>query len=115
MAKIYYGKRFLREFEKILDFHAQNKIQDAINKLQMYGNNYGYPFQKPLVGELKGLWELRPMPYRIIYFPVRDVIFVLGILYIKQSDDMPMRERRRCMNFLREMLVWERQMKLKNP
>jgi mRNA-degrading endonuclease RelE of RelBE toxin-antitoxin system len=61
------------------------------------------PLQRPLRHTLKGLWELRPRQWRIIYYCRDNVIFIIGFMYKKKSNEMPGNIVRRAIKFLKEV------------
>jgi phage-related protein len=78
------------------------KILTYIKALQQYGTRTGTPIVKHIDG---GIWELRPLNNRILFFYWRDDVFVLLHHFIKKTRKTPTREieqaRRNLKDFLR--------------
>ena len=65
------------------------KAQDYINVLKTYGNTIGEPYMKHLDG---GIWELRPLRNRILFFYWDGNSFILLSHFIKKTQKTPKKE-----------------------
>lgn len=67
----------------------RNKIQDYIGILEEHGTRAGIPFVKPL-GD--GIWELRPMDDRVLFFTYVNGKIILLSHFRKKTRKTPRRE-----------------------
>lgn len=79
------------EFIEGLPAKDQARILDAIRLLRRLGTNMSSPHAKPLTGH-KPLWELRPGPYRVLYFLHSDRRFILLHAFRKKSLETSRKE-----------------------
>jgi len=71
-----HGKSPVLEFIKSLTDEERAKIRNQLRLLKEFGVSLGLPQAKPLTGH-KPLWELRPMPTRLIYAAFTGKRFVI--------------------------------------
>ena len=71
-----------------------------------FGTRLGMPHARPLAGH-KPLWELRPMPHRILYFAHTGHVFVMLHAFVKKRGRTSSREiavaEQRMTEFLRRV------------
>jgi len=79
------------EYINGLSAKEQAHIAREIDLLEDYGVGLRMPHAQPLVGHAP-LWELRPLPFRVIYFAHTGRRFILLHVFRKQSDKTPRRE-----------------------
>ena len=87
------------EYIASLSDQEQAKIDLYLRHLKDRGTELGMPFARPVKGR-KPLWELRPMPHRIVYFAFSGRRFVLLHAFRKgrmkkQREHFDLAERRR--------------------
>ncbi|GBU20222.1 hypothetical protein R80B4_00098 [Fibrobacteres bacterium R8-0-B4] len=69
------------------------KILASIKALETYGTRMGEPHVRHIEGDI---WELRPMPRRIMFFYWRDNKFILLHHFVKKTRKTPAREVNRA-------------------
>ncbi len=69
------------------------KIRNHLRLLREFGIQLGMPQARPLKGH-KPLWELRPMPNRLIYVAMTGRRFVVLHAFKKTSQKTPQKEIR---------------------
>jgi phage-related protein len=67
------------------------KAVKFMHLLLEFGTGLGMPHARPLTGH-KPLWELRPMPHRILYFAHTGRVFVMLHAFVKKRGKTPSRE-----------------------
>ena len=67
----------------------KEKILTYIRALESYGTRIGAPVIKHIDG---GIWELRPLDNRILFFYWKDDTFVLLHHFIKKTQKTPLRD-----------------------
>lgn len=85
-------KEYLQQLRKKQDKDSRinlNKINDYIQALSEYGTRAGEPYMKHLDG---GIWELRPLRNRILFFYWDGNSFVLLSHFIKKTQKTPKKE-----------------------
>jgi phage-related protein len=79
------------EFINTLPTEERVKIRNQLRLLQEFGIHLGMPQARPLKG-YKPLWELRPMPNRLIYVAMSGRRFVVLHAFKKRSQKTPPNE-----------------------
>ncbi|MBK8987352.1 MAG: type II toxin-antitoxin system RelE/ParE family toxin [Chloroflexi bacterium] len=79
------------EFINTLTVKERGKIRDHLKLLKEFGVGLGLPHAKPLSGH-KPLWELRPMPHRLIYVAVSGRKFVVLHAFKKEKNKTPKKD-----------------------
>jgi phage-related protein len=79
------------EFINTLPTEERVKIRNQLRLLQEFGIQLGMPQARPLKG-YKPLWELRPMPNRLIYVAMSGRRFVVLHAFKKRSQKTPPNE-----------------------
>lgn len=86
-------KKYLQKLKESPD-PSENEMFDEINTfliaLRKKGNSLGMPMVKHLQGT--DLWELRPLPHRIIYCVMDGNQIVLLYIFVKKSQATPKTE-----------------------
>ena len=77
------------------------KILTHIRALETYGTRIGEPQVKHIDG---GLWELRPLSHRILFFYWRDDKFILLHHFVKKTQKTPSKELDRARRNLKDFL-----------
>ncbi len=85
------GKNPVADFLDKLPIAERAKITKHIHLLKEFGTRLGMPQARPLKGH-KPLWELRPMPNRLIYVALTGKRFVLLHGFKKKSQKTPQNE-----------------------
>jgi phage-related protein len=67
----------------------RNKITMYIDKLKQYGTRIGEPVMKHLED---GVWELRPIDDRILFFFAKNNTYILLHSFVKKSQKTPRSE-----------------------
>jgi phage-related protein len=78
------------------------KMLVYIKALESYGTRVGEPIVRHIDG---GLWELRPLSHRILFFYWRDDTFVLLHHFIKKTQKTPSREIEQARQNLKDHLA----------
>ena len=79
------------DFLSSLTKEERAKIRNHLRLLKEFGIQLGMPQARPLKGH-KPLWELRPMPNRLIYVAVSGRRFVIVHGFKKKSQKTPLKE-----------------------
>lgn len=79
------------DFLNTLTAAEKVKIRNQLRLLREFGIQLGMPQARPLKGQ-KPLWELRPMPNRLIYVAMRGKQFVILHAFTKKSQKTPPKE-----------------------
>lgn len=79
------------DFLNTLTVEEKVKIRNQLRLLREFGIQLGMPQARPLKGH-KPLWELRPMPNRLIYVAMSGKRFVILHAFTKKSQKTPPRE-----------------------
>ncbi len=77
------------------------KILAYIKALQDFGTRAGYPIVKHIGN---GLWELRPLNNRILFFYWKNDTFVLLHHFTKKTQKTPLREIEQARRNLKDFL-----------
>jgi phage-related protein len=80
------GNSPVEEFLKGLQKEERAKAIRFLTWLEEFGVELGPPHTKPLKGQ-KPLWELRPMPNRLIYFLHTNRRFIILHGFTKKRND----------------------------
>lgn len=78
-------------FIKTLTIEEQAKIFNHLKLLKEFGVRLGLPHAKSLSGH-KPLWELRPMPHRLIYVAMSGRKFVVLHAFKKEKNKTPKKD-----------------------
>ena len=79
------------DFLNTLTAEEKVKIRNQLRLLREFGIQLGMPQARPLKGH-KPLWELRPMPNRLIYVAMTGRRFVILYAFTKKSQKTPQKE-----------------------
>ena len=79
----------------------REKILAHIGALSECGTRLGEPMVKNISG---GIWELRPLRNRILFFSWRDGKFVLLSYFIKKTQKTPLRELAKAERRMRDFI-----------
>ncbi|MCZ7670446.1 MAG: type II toxin-antitoxin system RelE/ParE family toxin [Chloroflexi bacterium] len=82
-------------FLNTLTAEEKVKIRNQLRLLREFGVRLGMPQARPLKGH-KPLWELRPMPNRLIYVAMRGKRFVILHAFTKKSQKTPPKGNQNC-------------------
>ena len=87
-------KDFLVELQAKRDSDKSARIQSEkiltyIRVLQEYGTRAGMPYMRHLDGDI---WELRPLPERVLFFSHHNGKFILLDHFRKKTQKTPKRE-----------------------
>jgi phage-related protein len=97
------GKSPPLEYINALPATDRAKVRNDLRLLQEFGVGISPPQAKPLIGH-KPLWELRPLPFRLLYFLHTGRRFVILHAFRKKGRKIPPREiataERRMVDFL---------------
>jgi len=97
------GRSAPDEFIDRLPFNFRRKVRNQIRLLAARGTEMGPPQAEPLTAH-KPLWELRPLPHRVIYFLHTGRRFILLHAFRKKSENTKARDielaKRRMYDFL---------------
>jgi phage-related protein len=92
------------EFINGLTEEEQAKIRNHLRLLREFGTDLGMPQVKPVSGH-KPLWELRPLPNRLLYFAYTGRRMIILHAFPKRRGRIPPRDiataERRLAEFLR--------------
>lgn len=80
------------------------KVLSYIGALEKYGTQIGEPYVKYLES---GIWELRPLRNRILFFCYRDNKYVLLHHFIKKTQKTPRREIEKALRNMQDYLERE--------
>lgn len=94
------------EFLNCLEARDRAKATHYLQLLEEFGVDLGMPHAKPLKGH-KPLYELRPIPNRIIYFAYHGHRLVVLHAFEKKRGDTPRREIRVAEKRYKEFLERE--------
>jgi phage-related protein len=94
------------EFIEALPIVEQSKIKKYFDWLLLLGTTINYPKASQLRGH-EPLWELRPIPNRIIYFAYSGKRFVILHGFRKTSNKTPLDDLRVAKKRYREFLERE--------
>jgi phage-related protein len=86
-----------------LEAKDRAKIAYQIELLKKFGVQLGEPYAKPLLKH-KPLWELRPMPTRLVYFAFTGRRFIILHAFTKKKDKTDRREIKTAENRMAEYL-----------
>jgi phage-related protein len=75
------------------------KILTYIRALETYGTYIGEPQVKHING---GLWELRPLSHRILFFYWRDNKFILLHYFRKKTQKTPQKEIQQAERYMKD-------------
>lgn len=95
-------KEYLKELGAKSDKNSRinfNKIRDYIKILSEYGTRAGEPYVKHLDG---GIWELRPLRNRILFFAYDGKQYILLSHFIKKTQKTPKREIEKAKNLIND-------------
>lgn len=87
------GRSPVIAFINTLPAEERVKIRNQLRLLQEFGIQLGMPQARPLTTH-KPLWELRPMPNRLIYVAMTGRRFVVLHAFKKKSQKTPPKEIR---------------------
>ncbi len=87
------GRSPVIEFINTLPAEERVKIRNQLRLLQEFGIQLGMPQARPLTTH-KPLWELRPIPNRLIYVAMTGRRFVILHAFKKKSQKTPPQEIR---------------------
>ena len=97
-------KEYLQELSTKNDKNSRinlNKIRDYIKMLSEYGTRAGEPYVKYID---EGIWELRPLSNRILFFGYDGNQFILLTHFIKKTQKTPARELKKANSLMRDYL-----------
>lgn len=77
------------------------KIQDYVKSLGRYGTRLGKPYVKYIED---GIWELRPLKNRIMFFGYDGNEFVLLSHFIKKTKKTPRQEIEKAKRLMRDYI-----------
>lgn len=89
---------YIKELREKKDKNSRinlGKIEDIINGLRIYGTNLGMPYIRRINN---GIWEMRPLRNRILFFCFKDEKIVLLHYFIKKTNKTPRREIEKAIN-----------------